>query len=271
MNHADAPSGLAPPPDPPKDRCKPVPTHIANLLTLVHILLIYGRHLAITIERRAAHRSFSNLALFFGTARLPVIQARLNRGLLRIQALQRVLLDRARRGRDLVFPKQRVRAPRKPRPALPPAADPQAEPPAPRPAPVRRPARDAAPDPDALPTLEQLMADIRRRPIGCTIADICRDLGVSPRLCHNQFWIVLFQAITWYRGNLPALMQDLLRREVAFAPEWDRDPNLAIPEYTRDSVRRVLGFCLGEQWPVAPTWLPRLPTGLRAAAATRPP
>ena len=270
MHHADATTDLSPLPDPPPDRAqKPVPQNIADVLTLLHILLAYGRHLIATLEPRAAASGFSNIAQFFGTARVPAILARLTRGMLRAQALQRVLLARAARGRDLVFLKPRIRPDRTAPPPLPPAPTPQAEPPAPRPAPLRRPGSDAAPDPANLPTLEQLEAQIRRRPIGRAIADICRDLGVSPSLCEGSFWNALFEAITWYRGNLPGLMKDFRRREVAFEPELNDDPNLGLPEQSRDGIRRMLGFFIGEP-PATPFWVPA-PPGLVAAEATGPP
>ena len=184
---------LPPPPDPPQDRSsKTVPPHIADVLALLHILLVYGRHLALTLDRRAAAGRFSVIAQFFGTARLQVIHARLARGLLRVQALQRVLLARARRGRDLVWLKPRPPGRRAPRVAQPQPTDPQAETPQqqqpPRPAPIRRTDPDAAPDLEHLPTLKQLEAQIRRHGIGRAIADICRDFAVSPSLCERRFF-----------------------------------------------------------------------------------
>jgi len=267
MHRADATSGLPPPPDPKPDRAqKPVPENIADILAILQILLAYGRHLAATLEYRAAARGFSNIAQFFGTARLPAILARLTRGMLRVQALQRVLLARAARGRDLVFLQPRTRPDRA---APPPAPAPQAEPPPPRPAPRRRPGSDDPPDPANLPTLEQLEAEIRRRPVGRTIADICRDLAISPSLCEGSFWNAVFYAIIWYRGNLPRLVLDFRRREVAFEPELNADPNLGLPEETTDGIRRMLGFFIGQP-PVTPFWV-AVPPGLEAAEATGPP
>ena len=246
-----------------------MPPHIASVLALLHILLVYGRHLALTLDRRTAAGRFAVIAQFFGTARLPVIRARLARGILRIQALQRVLLARARRGRDLIWLKPRVRTPSKPQPPGQQTAD-QAEPPPPGPAPVRRPDPDAPPDPDHLPTLKQLEADIRRRPIGRTIADICRDFGVAPGLCHGPFWNAVFETLTFYRGNLPRLTKDFRRRQLAFEPEWDRDFRLGQPTRSRDAILSVLGFLIGERWPVLPNPLPP-PFRMPAAATTGPP
>ena len=193
----------------------------------------------------------------FGTARLPFILARLSRGILRATALERVLLARAARGRDLV-----VLQPRRPAPPPQQAVGQQPS------RPVRRSTREELPE---FPTLAQLEADIRRRPIGHAIADICRDLGVSPSLCEGSFWNALFAAITWYRGNFHKYYKDIRTREADFAAEWDRDRSLAFdwPEQTRDGIRQALGFFIGEP-PVSP-FPPVAPPGLANAAATRPP
>lgn len=272
MSHADATADLPPPPDPPQvARTRPVPQHIADTLTLLHVLLVYGRHLALTLEIRAAAGRFAVIAEFFGTARLAVIRARLARGLLRVQALQHVLLARARRGRDLVWLKPLQPRPRKPDAARPPARDPQAAPPPPRPAPLRRrPDPDAPPDPDNLPTLAQLEAQIRRRPIGRSIADICRDFGVAPSLCDRPFWVALFDTLTWYRGNMTRLALDFRHRAKAFVPEWDYDLKLGMPDRATEAIREVLGFFIGERWPLLPSPLPA-PFRLPEMLPTRPP
>ena len=247
-----------------------MPPHIAYVLTLLHVLLVYGRHLALTLELRAAAGRFAVIAQFFGTARVAVIRARLARGLLRIQALQRVLLARARRGRDLVWLKPLQPRRRAPRPVQPLAVDSQGETPPPRPAPVRRPDRDAVPDLDNLPTLAQLEAEIRRRGIGGALADICRDFGVGPSLCERAFFSVLFDSIHWYRGNVARLAGDFHSRKKAFEPEWDRDFRLGLPDDMKEDVRRVLGFMIGERWPLLPVPLPP-PLRMHGMATTGPP
>src|SRR6185312_11222446 len=156
-------------------RGEAVPPNTAYLFAVIHVLLVYARHLSLTLDSRAARWGFSVFAQFFGTARLPVIRARLARGILRIMALQRVLLSRAMRGRDTDFSGPRERTPHKPKPPAPPALDGVA-PPTPQKR-VRRRYADTVPDLDHLPTLAELEKEIRRRQIGATIADICRDLG----------------------------------------------------------------------------------------------
>ena len=261
MPAPDPTAGLPTPQGPQPDRAgKPVPEGIAAVLVLVRILLEYGRHLAATLEHRATARSFSVIAQFFGTAQVPAILARIARGILRATALEHVLLARAARGRDLVVLQPRWRA----EPAAPPALQ---QPPAPQP-PKPRPARPELPE---FPSLEQLETEIRRRPIGHAMADICRDLGISPSLCEGRFWTALYCAIAWYRGNFPKYYKDIHGRELDFAAALDRDRTLALdwPEQTRDGIRAILGFFIGEE-PVSP-FPPSMPPGLLAAAATGPP
>ena len=155
-------------------------------------------------------------------------------------------------------------------------AERQAEPQPSRPAPIRRRNRDEAPDPANLPTLAQLQAEIRRWGIGQAIADICRDLGVSFCLCDWRFAVPLGNVITWYGADQGRLVLDFHRREAALDPELDGTPPLRLPEQTREATRRMLGFLIGDRWPVRPSWVPappRVPTppALCAPAATRPP
>ncbi len=138
----------------------------------------------------------------FGTINITLILARIGRGLLRAAALE------ARLHRNAA----RLDAP--PRPHAPPArplsasteASPQ--PPAPR---RRFDPRGA--DEDTLlahmPTPEQIAAEIRRRPIGEVIADICRDLGIVPA---HPLWTELARAIMREGGRYAALIIDILKR-----------------------------------------------------------
>src|SRR6185312_581759 len=251
MNNAVTSAGLAAQPDPPQDRCgEAVPPNTAYLLDVVHVLLAYARHLSLTLDSRATRWGFSVFAQFFGTARLPVIRARLARGILRIMALQRVLLTRARRGRDTDFSGPRERTPPKPKPPAPhPEAD--AVPPL-RQKRVRRLYADTIPDLDNLPTLAQLEAEIRRRDIGATLADICRDLGLAPELCESRFLLALQNTIRWCRGNLYTLVMDFRRRQAEFEPELKPTPPLCMPEWKREGIGRMLGFFVGDRWPIMP-------------------
>jgi hypothetical protein len=247
-----------------------IPGRTAALLRVVRVLLGYGRHLAGTVRHRAAAPSFTIIAVCFGTIDLSVILAHLHRGILRAAALQHVLLTRAAGGHDTPFARTSIRA----RDVGPAPADRAAgqrpSPPAAR-KPARRPPRRSPWDDIAdfhTPTLAQLEAQVRRRPLGRTIVDICLDLGVVPGSCTGPFWNELFDAIRCHGGSTAALMRERFKREEAFSQEQGRHPTRGWnwSDLRRETVRQVLGFFIGEQ-PVIP---PR-PSAALAPAATRPP
>ena len=257
MSNAHTIAGLATQPDPPTDRDSgPVPERIAPILQIALILAEYGRHLATTIQHRALRRGFATIAQFFGTATLAVILPRIHRGIMRAMALERVLLERASRGRDLVVPAPRARASLAAEPpvALDAAAQPehaaagqpesaagaQPEPPAAleSAAAAQSAGAPAAPPPrvrrtveeepltfDNMPSMAEIEKEVRRRPFGRTVADICRDLGISPALCLGPFWTMLFDAIHFYRGSVGNL-----RARHAAAGEAARPRGLEAPE-----------------------------------------
>jgi len=243
-----------------------MPDNISGILIVLHVLLGYARHLSLTLERRSTRWGFSVIAQFFGTARLPVIRARLARGILRIMALQRVLFARAMHGRDVRYTNPWTREPPAPKPPAPPSTE--AEPPPPQKKRTRRSYADTTPDLDHLPTLAELEAEIRRRPIGAAITDICCDLGIFPSLCWMPFWDALLPVMAWSGGSLTKLWKTLQRHQREFMPEMKATPPLCQPEESRDGIERMLGFFIGDRWPVmpdpnaAPAW---------AVAATGPP
>jgi hypothetical protein len=156
------------------------PERIGALLHVVRILLAYGRHLADTVTVRAMAPSFPAIAACFGTIDLPIILTRLHRGILRAAALEHVLLARAARGRDIAFARARIGASTShPAPTDPTrkAANPLARKPAPQP--VRR-FRATDPTDFHTPSPEELQRQVRRRPLGRTLVDICLDLAVVP-------------------------------------------------------------------------------------------
>ena len=284
-------AGLATLPDPAKDRPgKPVPEGIAAVLSVLAILTGYGRHLAETLEHRAVWSGFATIAQFFGTASLPVILAHIQRGLMRAVALERMLLRRAARGRDLMPLARRRRARRAAEPAAPPAEPAPAEAAAPPPAeappaqqqaarPVRRSVPEAPLTLETLPSMAQLDAEVHRCPVGQSIVAICRDFGISPSLCEGSFWNRVFMAIHHYRGNVSNVVLEMQRREKQFDKDHWKHPDLPLPEQTREGIRRVLGFRIGETPvdPFRPAPAPDAPASVAApsapvaAAATGPP
>jgi hypothetical protein len=81
--------------------------------------------------------------------------------------------------------------------------------------------RTPAPQPDAddaallarLPTAEEIAAQIRHRPIGGVIEDICRDLGILPS---DSIWQDLQLPIIANGGNLVRLFKQVSKRVTAY-------------------------------------------------------
>ncbi len=251
---ADIP-GPASPPDPPQDQPgDTMPQYLAVLLRAVGILLGYGRHLRATIQQRATHPTFPAIAACFGTANLSTILAHLNRGILRATALQNMLFASAETGRDISI----VTRPT-PTDEPPPAPTKlQSEPPADEPAKPKAARRPSLPpgwdDPELfMPTLEDLERQVRRRAVGRTITDICRDLAVVPGFCTPAFWNVIFELMHYFGGSVETVMREKTSREQAFIQEQDKklDSTWDWLRLKRDELRQVLGFFIGEP-PVNP-------------------
>jgi hypothetical protein len=204
----------------------------------------------------------------FGTSKLATIIAHLDRGILRATALERMLLARAAAGRE-VFLTSRRGHDEDPPPA--PAA-PQSGQPSATPKPARRPSpRPGCKDPEFfMPTLAELDRQVRRRPIGSTITAICLDLAVMPGLCNSRFWIQMSTMMHYLGGSVVSVMREKQRREQAFVRQQERivDSDWTWTDVTRDLIRQVLGFFIGED-PVDP--FADSPTPFTAALATGPP
>jgi len=242
------PAPLDPPQDPP-GKTAPMPEYVAVFLHAVRILLGYGRHLLATVERRATTPTFPAIAACFGTSNLPTILAHLNRGILRAAALQRFLLARAATGRDIDIVIRRTRTDE----AQAAPADAQAEPPADQPAKPNPAPRPSPPpgcdDPELfMPTPEELDRQVRRRAVGRTIGEICRDLAVVPAFCTPAFWNRLFELMHYFGGSVATLMREKSRREQAFVREQDRklDSTWDWLHLKRDEIRQILGFFIAK-------------------------
>jgi hypothetical protein len=259
---APASTGPASPPDPPDQAGTAMPHNVGGLLHVARVLLGYGRHLLDTLRQRAAAPNFNPIAACFGTASLATILPHLNRGILRAAALERFLLARAATGRDLYCAEPRSRAPQpQPAPAAIEPEQPAAEPP------TRNRARPAGWTNAEFftPTPEDLDRQVRRAPIGHTIAAICRDLGVVPGFCTAPFWSDLLMIMQYYGGGLASVMQQERDHRKAFDKEEDRKParNWDWLRMSRDAIHQVLGFFIGEP--------PVNPLDPAAAIATAPP
>ena len=237
------PARPAPAPQPAQP-ARSIPARIAALLRTLRVLINHGRYLAEILPKRAGNPDFHPLTACFGTLQLNVILAILQRGMMRAAALERMLLERANTGRDIACTgpgKRRCAAPAEP-------ADPAV--------PARNRRRPGAPpsrprqsdDPRVfMPTMEEMEAQVRRRPIGRSMAEICLDLGVIPRFCDGPFWNQVLDAIRAYGGRIETLMSQRSDRQIAFIQELDRIPgsDWGWDNLARDGYRRVLGFFIG--------------------------
>jgi hypothetical protein len=163
------------------------PSRSGRLLNLVRKLIDYGRELAATIRQRTATEPVFALSCF-GTIDLAVIFERIARGVQLANMLEARVLQRAaqldagpRRGRA----RSAAKAP----------AAPAAEP--------------TDPHLASLPTPEEIAAEVRRRPIGVVIGDICRDLGILPS---HPLWREVQQLMLEYGGSFARLTIHMLRQ-----------------------------------------------------------
>jgi hypothetical protein len=178
----------------------PQPSRSFGLLVLVRALIDYGRELA------GALREHGTAALglsirHFGTDDVALILARIAHGLHLAAALEaRITATAPRLDAD---PKPH-RAPSQSKPRAPRTLAPRDD--------AAAPLAALVPGLDpwiCLPTPEQIAAEVRRRPIGAVIADICRDLGITPS---HRLWRTLQSAITRYGGNYTRLITDMMDR-----------------------------------------------------------
>jgi len=179
------------------------PSRAGSLLGLVREMIDYGRGLTATLHQRVAADLLS-VACNFGTCDLTLILASITRGLLRASALQARLEQSAAR-LDAEPTRRNPPAQRAPRP----------EPPA-----------DTANSPPAELSLEeQIAAEVRGRPIGVVIADICRDLGI---VASHPLWREISLAIIREGGHLVPVFRTIIHRvhqifareEAAAPPAW---------------------------------------------------
>ena len=177
------------------------PSRVGRLLVLVRKLIDYGRDLAAKVQRRDPATDTRH----FDTSDISLILARITQGLHRAQVLEERLVSNA----------ARLEAPRRPR-TMPATHKPRATPPA------AECNQSSDPPLARLPTVEQIAAEARRRPIGAVLADICRDLGILPS---HPLWRELSDAIMANGGNLARLVKEIIAKAARrFAQAWAETP-----------------------------------------------
>jgi hypothetical protein len=202
------------------------------------LLLTHGRRLAETVGAKGKTPQFASIGLAFGTHDLPVILARIERGTLRLLALDAYLMQRAGRGRS------------RSRTAKPPKGDiPKIR--------RRRPAYN--PETAHIPSFEEFQAEVRRTPVGRSIARVCLDLGVVPAFCTGEMGNALLQTLESLGGSLSTLFKIRRKREIAFQKERDQRPDTwdwNWRDTRKERMREVLGYLIGEEPPDDPMTRP---------------
>jgi hypothetical protein len=180
---------------------------LARLLGLVRKLIDHGKQLTVAIGQRSLANDPALAGCRFGTGDIALILSRITLALQRATALEARLLRSA------------ARPDPKPRPS-------RASPPRAARAPREAPQEPAEADPRLarMPTTEQIAAEIRRRPVGAVIADICRDLGI---MADHPLWRELRLAIMLHGGSLTGLFRDMFKRARAALREFTEELSAA--------------------------------------------
>jgi hypothetical protein len=165
------------------------------VLGLVRKLIDYGKELATAPRERGLSDRPAGAFATFGTIDLGLILSRIATALLRAEALEARLVQSAAR------PEPQPRPPHAPSECAPRAARQQTTP-------------AEAPDPflARLPTPEEIAAEVRRKPVGVVLLDICRDLGIT---ADHPLWRELNLAIIMHGGGLAAFFKDICHRASA--------------------------------------------------------
>ena len=184
-----------------------------RLLSLVHRLVAFGRDLITTLREQPASQAARTATRVFGTLSLVAIIARITRGL-RLAATLEQRIQQNRAGIDS----------RQTRAFAPPATR------AATPLTARRLPRvspgDGAP-PAGLPTAAAIARKVRTQPIGEVLAQICRDLGLTPG---DALWREVHMAVTLHGGNYVRLVTGVLTGIHVFRLPFDTAPIPVPPE-----------------------------------------
>lgn len=174
------------------------------LLGIVHKLVAYGTNMITTLQEGTSAYQSTMAMIIFGTKDFALIIARIKCGLQRAAMLEVRLNQFVTRGRDLYVPSERPSTPRGPQVA---------------------PSADAAAPPGGdevlalLPSVEEIAEQVRRRPLGIVICDICRDLGLAPSLMDPALWDELFVAVLEYGASINRLRWDCTKPVIGTAEE----------------------------------------------------
>ena len=222
-----------------------MPHNLTAVLALIKVLLRHGRRFAQAITNAAyvAEPRFATLASVCGTYDVTVIGARIQRGILRLLALEAYLLKRGAKGREITVFERRPRAPAAPASEAPAPTDAPAPPP-------RKYRRVYDPNQTYIPTLEEMQAEVRRNPLGRTMIRICLDLAIVPGFCESEVWQALYTTWRFYGGYFGTFYKVRGEREKTFERERDRRPDTwdwNWQDWSKAKIREALGCLIGEE------------------------
>ena len=178
-------------PDPHQDQAADLPARTSRLRRVLGKLITRAKQMAEDLTRRPSRGAAFWISVRFGTKDIALILARITRGLRMAAALQATL------------PKPQREAPARPAPA--------ARKPRTRPAPVPRDNADSVLA--ALPTSKEIADQLRHRPIGDVLTEICIDLGI---LAVEDIWQEL-QSVLVENGGSPHKITRDAEQRIAFS------------------------------------------------------
>ena len=235
MSDAPTTAVAAAPPDP--DRCVAAPTalpRVGSLLRAVRLLVEYGTALIATLQQRNCLERCTMAMMDFGTRDLTLIIARIKCGLLRAAALEERLGRLVARGVDLPVPPVR------------PLAEASG---ATRAAGKRKTSAARAALLAALPSAEEIAAQVRTQSLGVIIADICRDLGLMAGAMDARIWDALedaaaeggFDLCRLIRAELPPACFDPKTDQELTVLIWSKpeDQTAAIDRFATDRIATI--------------------------------
>jgi hypothetical protein len=209
---------LSPQPGP---TAEATPSRFGRVISLVRRIIDYGKQLAASLEHPTPATDLDKVARTFGSYDFGQILASILRGLHRARELEAKL----------------IRLDARPAPEPRPAAIPS--PPKPRAAAAPTPsAEKPAPNPIRFATPEQIAKQVRSRPIGAVLTEICRDLGIHKG---HPLWAELFDAIIRYDGALARLSRDFGLRPWLDPETRQPIASAGVPLFCRPSVYAKTG------------------------------
>ena len=157
---------------------------VGRLLGVLRKLVAYGTNLLTILQQGASAQREALARRAFGTKDLTLIIERIKCGLLRAAGLEVRLSAFVKRGRDLRPAPWRMSMPRERKEA----ADTEA--------PAAAVPTQVAPSEMVwqLPSAEEIAEQVRTRPLGVVINDICHDLGLQPGMVDGVLWRELADA-----------------------------------------------------------------------------